>query len=84
MSTERTERDWITGRFWFRESYGYDQDLPKPEYAILFLKTIMHVAGADAKVSGPERTWVVGFAGVCGQEYSSEAFEVSHVFIKHI
>ena len=71
MSTERTERDWITGRFWFRESYGYDQDLPKPEYAILFLKTILHVAGADAKVSDPERTWVVGFAGVCGEEYSS-------------
>ncbi|CAF0842855.1 unnamed protein product [Adineta steineri] len=66
MSTERTERDLITGRFWFRESYGYDQELPKPEYAILFLKTILHIAGADGTISEPERNWVVGFAAVCG------------------
>lgn len=68
MATERTERDFITGKFWFRESYGYDEDLPKPEYAVLFLKTIMHVAGGDGKVSELERRWVVGFAGVCGEE----------------
>jgi hypothetical protein len=67
MSTERTERDFITGRFWFQESYGYGRDLPKPEYAILFLKTIMHIAGADGILCEPERNWVVGFAAVCGQ-----------------
>jgi hypothetical protein len=67
MCAERTERDLINGRFWFRESYGYESDLPKPEYAILFLKTILHVAGADGIISEPERDWVVGFAGVCGQ-----------------
>ena len=67
MSTERTERDLINGHFWFRESYGYAGELPNPEYAILFLKTILHVAGADGIVSEPERNWIVGFAGVCGK-----------------
>lgn len=67
MSAERTERDLMTGQFWFQESYGHAQDLPKPEYAILFMKTILHVAGADGTVSEPERKWVTGFACVCGQ-----------------
>lgn len=67
MSTERTERDLITGHFYFQESYGYKQDLPKPEYAVLFLKTILHIAGADGIISQPERDWVVGFTAACGQ-----------------
>lgn len=67
MSTQRTDRELLTGRFYFLESYGHAEDLPKPEYAILFLKTILHMAGADGVVSEPERNWVVGFASVCGK-----------------
>ena len=82
MFIERTERDLITARFQFRESYGYESEPPKPEYTILFLKTILHVAGADEILSKPKRNWVPGFASVCGKKYLSANIKVACLFLE--
>lgn len=67
MDAELSVRDKRITEWWFQETLGHSGQLPKGNFMLVYMKTLIDVTAADGVLTKSERDWILGFASTSGK-----------------